>query len=127
MDKQYIIKVVETIRQQLLAFTPLNVIYSWGVTGFYATTVEDMPTLMFRVNGRLFKGNVLVAYNSSDLYDIYLRNENGLRMITDECCYNEIGSIVDEAIEKGTDDEEYQQFVEGEYFKLIGKDIEQID
>lgn len=30
MDKQYVMQIAETIRQQLLGTTPLDVICSWG-------------------------------------------------------------------------------------------------
>ena len=30
MDKEYVMQIADTIRQQLLATTPMNVICSWG-------------------------------------------------------------------------------------------------
>ena len=45
-------QVAETIRQQLLGTTPMNVICSWGALhGFKATTFKDMATLKFYVKG----------------------------------------------------------------------------
>ena len=43
MDKDYIMQVAQTAKDQLLATTPMNVVMSWGVTKFIATTFEEMP------------------------------------------------------------------------------------
>lgn len=64
MDKDYVMQIANTIAQQLIGTTPTNVIFSWGALhGFIATTYNGMAALMFKVNGRLFKGYVIIAYN----------------------------------------------------------------
>lgn len=52
MDKDYILQVAQTAKDQLLATTPMNVVMSWGVTKFIATTFKEMPALMFHVQAR---------------------------------------------------------------------------
>lgn len=59
--KEYVLQVAETAKNQLLATTPMNVVLSWGVEKFIATVFKEMPALKFNVNGRLFKGFVVVA------------------------------------------------------------------
>lgn len=83
MDKQYVLQVAETAKNQLLATTPMNVVLSWGVEKFIATIFREMPALKFRVNGRLFKGFVVVALNGSDYYEIYLMDYQETKCITD--------------------------------------------
>ena len=85
MDKEYVMQIADTIRQQLLATTPMNVIWSWGALhGFFATEHKDMATLMFKVNGRLFKGDVLISYNEMDYYATYLDHKVNIVYIHSE-------------------------------------------
>jgi len=72
-----------------------------------------MATLMFKVNGRLFKGNVLISYNEMDYYEIYLKDANG----------NQLGDIIDKTIERGTDAKEYEAFCKNEHAKLMRGEI----
>ena len=110
MEKEYIMDVAQTIKSQLFGTTEINVLMSWGIEKFIATEYKDMPALKFKVNGRLFTGIVLIALNGSDYYEIYLIDENGSRCICEEACFDEIVSIIDEAVERGTDIEEYNKF-----------------
>ncbi len=71
---------------------------------------KDMPALKFKVNGRLHKGNVIVALNGSDYYEVYLQNATETILISDEVCFNELGDLIEEHIESGTDKEEYDRF-----------------
>lgn len=120
MDREYILQTADTIRQQLLATTPMNVICSWGALhGFMATAYKDMATLMFKVSGRLFKGFVLVAYNEMDYYEVYLRDESGIRLVHPEVYFDQLGDIIDEAIERGDNPEEYEAFIAEEKAKLM--------
>lgn len=73
MDKDYILQVAQTAKDQLLATTPMNIVMSWRVTKFIATTFKKMPALMFHVQARLHKGYVVIAYNSMDYYEVYLK------------------------------------------------------
>lgn len=124
MDKDYVMQTAETIRQQLFASTPMNVICSWGALhGFIATVYKNMATLMIKVNGRLFQGMVMVAYNEMDYYEIYLRNESGTKLVHSEVYFDQLGDVIDEAIERGTNTEEYDAFCEGEKAKLMRGEI----
>ena len=110
MDKDYILQTAQTAKDQLVATTPMKVIMSWGVEDFTATVFKGMPALRFHVNGRLFTGDVVIAYNSMDYYEVYLRNYNGVICVHDEVCYDELGITIDEAIESGKDKKEYDRF-----------------
>ena len=110
MEKEYNMEVAQTIKSQLFGTSQLNVLMSWGIENFIATEYKEMPALTFKVNGRLFSGNVLIALNGSDYYEIYLFNENGCKCICEEACFDEMVDIIDENIEKGKDIEEYNKF-----------------
>lgn len=124
MDKEYVMQIADTIRQQLLATTPMNVICSWGALhGFFATEYKDMATLVFKVNGRLFKGEVLISYNEMDYYELYLKDASGIRLVHPEVYFDQLGDIIDETIERGTDAKEYEAFCENEHAKLMRGEI----
>ena len=71
-----------------------------------------MPALQFSVNGRLFQGNVIIALNGSDYYEVYLQNSSESKCINNEVDCSELVDVIDRAIECGTDKEEYEQFCE---------------
>lgn len=124
MDKEYVLQTADTIRQQLLATTPMNVICSWGALhGFMATVYKGMATLMFKVSGRLFKGYVMIAYNEMDYYEVYLKSESDIRLLNPEVYFDQLGDVIDEAIESGTNPEEYEAFCEQERTKLMHGEI----
>ena len=124
MEKNYVLSVADTIRQQLLCQTPMAVFCSWGaIHGFFATVFKDMATLMFKVNGRLFKGHVLIAYNEMDYYEIYLKDKDGVRQVQDEVFFDQLCEVIDEAIERGDNPEEYAEFCEQEKAKLLRGEI----
>lgn len=108
MDKEYVLQVAETAKNQLLAITPMKVILSWGVERFIATVFNQMPALKFKVNGRLFKGFVVVALNGNDYYEIYLDDHQETKCITDRAFFDEVGEIIDRTIESGNDKAEYE-------------------
>ena len=119
MDKEYVLQVAETAKNQLLATTPMNVVLSWGVEKFIATVFKEMPALKFNVNGRLLKGFVVVALNGSDYYEIYLMNYQETKCVTDEAFFDQVGEIIDKAIESGTNKAEYEQFCRQQRYKLL--------
>lgn len=124
MDKEYVMQIADTIRQQLLATTSMNVICSWGALhGFFATEYKNMATLVFKVNGRLFKGEVLISYNEMDYYELYLKDADGIRLVHPEVYFDQLGDIIDETIERGTDAAEYETFCENEHAKLMRGEI----
>ena len=110
MDKEYVLEVANTIREQLVGMTPISTIMSWGASKFAATIYKDMPALMFSVNGRLHKGNIIIALNGADYYEVYLKSGSETALINSEVCFDELGDVIDEYIESGTDKEEYNQF-----------------
>lgn len=119
MDKSEVIAVAATIREQLIYTTDRNVLFSWGLQGFAATIFKEMATLKFKVNGRLFQGDVLISYNTLDYYEIYLSGKTGTRCICDMAYFDNLGEVIDTAIESGTNKQEYEKFCMGERAKLF--------
>lgn len=119
MDKDFILRIAQTAREQLLAGTPMQVMMSWGVTDFAAMEFKGMAALIFHVNGRLFKGYVVIAYNASDYYEVYLLNRDGVSCVHNEVYCDELGTTIDEAVESGTDKEEYDRYCEAQLNLLI--------
>lgn len=120
MDEQYVMQIANTIAQQLLATTPKNVLFSWGAFyGFRAAIYKDMAALKFRVNGRLFQGDVIIAYNENDTYEIYLQDKSGTRLVKDDVYFDEMSEVIDVAIERGENKAEYEAFCEGERQKIM--------
>ena len=120
MDKDYVMQIANTIAQQLLATTRQNVFFSWGAFyGFRAAIYNDMAALKFRVNGRLFQGDVIIAYNENDTYEIYLQDKSGTRLVKDDVYFDEMSEVIDVAIERGDNQAEYDAFCEGERQKIM--------
>ena len=71
LRKKQIGRAACTILQQLALTTPLNVVYSWGVTNKVATQIEIMvdgmekkvAALMMDVNGFNYQGRLYVTNN----------------------------------------------------------------
>ena len=124
MDKDYVMQTANTIAQQLLATTRQNVLFSWGAFyGFRAAIYKDMAALKFRVNGRLFQGDVIIAYNENDTYEIYLQDKVGTRLVKDDVYFDEMSEVIDVAIERGDNQKEYDAFCEGERQKIMHGDF----
>jgi hypothetical protein len=119
MEKEYILEVANTIRQQIRANVGQNVMFSWGISAYRATIYDGKPALAMRVNGRLFKGDVVVAYNVLDYYEIHLINRKERRCICDEAYCDNLGDIIDRHIEAGDNHEEYMNFCENERKNLF--------
>lgn len=119
MERKEILSVATTIKNQLVGSMDISVLLSWGIQNFAASTFKDMATLIFEVNGRLFQGHVLICYNTLDFYETYLSDKNGIRCICDMAYFNNLGEIIDTAIESGTNKEEYNNFCLGEKIRLI--------
>ena len=97
------------IKDQLVGMTPLNVICSWGIGNFVATEYKGMAALKFPVNGRLFRGNVIIAYNALDYYEVYLQNYAGTECIGEEVDCDALGGGVSAAaVERRKADAEYR-------------------
>ena len=123
MEKEYIMQVAQTVKEQLVALTPMPVLMSWGIEEFAATLYRDLPALRLKVNGRLHTGFVIVVLNGSDYYEVYLVKGIEVKCVNDEVCFNELGDVIDRAIESGTDKAEYDKFCEQERAKLFGKAV----
>ena len=61
MDKKYVVQVAQTVREQLIATTRMEILMSWGIGQFTPAIFKDLPGLKFHVNGRLFQGDVLMS------------------------------------------------------------------
>ena len=48
--------------------------------------------------------------NGSDYYEVYLQKDKAMECINGEVCFDELGDVIDRAIEKGTDQAEYDRF-----------------
>lgn len=120
MTKEYVMQVAKTIKEQLVSLTPMPILMSWGIKEFVATLYDDMPALRFKVNGRLHAGNVIIALNGSDYYEVYLQNDKGTECVNEEVYFDELGDVIDRAIESGTDKEEYDKFCHQQLAVLLG-------
>lgn len=85
MEKEYVMQIAQTIREQLLSLNPAPVIMSWGIEEFAATTYRGLPALRIKVNGRLHTGYVIVALNGSDYYEVYLQKGMKVECINGRC------------------------------------------
>lgn len=120
MEKEYVMHIAQTIKGQLLSLNPVPVIMSWGIEEFAATTYRDLPALRIKVNGRLHTGYVMVVLNGSDYYEVYLQKGTAVECINEEVCFDELGDVIDRAIEKGTDQAEYDKFCDRQRALLLG-------
>lgn len=119
MDKEYVMHIAQTIKEQLVSLTPMPILMSWGIGDFVATVFRDLPALRIKVNGRLHAGNVVIALNGSDYYEVYLLKENGAECVNEEVCFDELGDVIDRAVESGTDKEEYDKFCDRQLAVLL--------
>lgn len=110
MEIEYVLRIAQIAQRQLVSLTPMPVLMSWGIEKFAAIIYRDMPALRIKVNGRLHTGYVIVALNGSDYYEVYLQDEAGTKCVHEEVCFDELGDVIDRAIESGTDKAEYDEF-----------------
>ena len=118
--EEYAIQVAQTAKEQLITMTPASVLMSWGIKEFTAMVYNGMPALRIKVNGRLHTGYVIVALNGSDYYEVYLLHGTTAVYVNEEVCFDELGDVIDRAIEKGTDENEYKKFCEQQRALLFG-------
>ena len=106
--------IVNNICSQLSNSVDPNVLLSWGVSERAMGTIfHGMPSLIMKVNGRLFKGLVVIAWcESSDLYKVYLlsMDDRSEKLVSEGCYADNLGDVIDIAIERGADEEEYKAF-----------------
>ena len=73
------------------------IFWSWGSSSF--TNVANKG-LLFMVNGRFFKGKVLIVLDFNDTYTVHLIHKNGNVLETFEMVYfDELVTKIDERIE----------------------------
>lgn len=120
MNKEYVMQVAKTIKEQLVSLTAIPILMSWGIREFVATIYDDMPALRLKVNGRLHAGYVIIALNGSDYYEVYLQNDKGTECVNEEVYFDELGDVIDRAIESGTDKEGYNKFCHQQLAVLLG-------
>lgn len=92
----------------------MTVLMSWSIEEFAATLYRELPALRIKVNGRLHAGYVIVVLNGSDYYEVYLVKGMDVECVNSEVCFDELGGVIDRAIESGTDKAEYDKFCEQE-------------
>ena len=121
MDKEYVMHIAQTIKEQLVSLTPMPILMSWGIGDFVATVFRDLPALRIKVNGRLHAGNVVIALNGSDYYEVYplQEDDSNAKCVNEEVCFDELGDVIDRAIESGTDKEEYDKFCDRQLAELL--------
>ena len=94
LRKKQIGKTVCIILQQLALTTPLNVVYSWGVTNKVATQIEIMvdgmekkvAALMMDVNGFNYQGRLYVTNNRvKQTFGLY-SEQNGMLGSPEKTC-----------------------------------------
>lgn len=119
MNENEVIAIATVTKNQLISSTNINVLFSWRLGKLTAVLFNDMATLKFKVNGRLFQGYVLISYNSLDYYDIYLSNAQGTRSICENASSDMLVDVIDTAVESGTDKKEYKEFCLQERAKLF--------
>lgn len=85
---------------QVLKSRPL-IIMSWG----FHNAMGGDNTLMFKVNGLIHQGDVIVHYNEGqDLFEIDLLTNDGTLVRTIEQVYvDQLVDVIDEAVERTHD------------------------
>ena len=110
LRKKQIGRAVCTILQQLALTTPLNVVYSWGVTNKVATQIEitvdgmekNVAALMMDVNGFNYQGRLYVTNNRvKQTFGLYSERNRMLHEENENIAYKDLGQVLDAVIETG--------------------------
>ena len=110
LSKKQIGRAVCTILQQLALTTPLNVVYSWGVTNKVATQIEIMvdgmeknvAALMMDVNGFNYQGRLYVTNNRvKQTFGLYSERNGMLHEENENIAFKDLGQVLDAVIETG--------------------------
>lgn len=107
-------ELVNTIYRQIFISATHQQVMSWGLNSLRGIDFMGMVTLSFKVNGFVFKGEVLISYNNGlDLYEIRFRKDNIITKTICEVYCDMLGEILDREIEMGDMTlSEYQSKVE---------------
>lgn len=119
LKKRQIGKVVCTILQQLALTTPVNVVYSWGITNRKATQIKVrdsgrermVAALMMEVYGFNYCGKLYITLNSAKQRFCVYTEENGmLHEKNNDIAFEDIGKVLDALIEtRGLSPQEHYQ------------------
>ena len=110
----YVTVVKEELSNDATAVFRRYFLSDWSIEEFAATLYRELPALRIKVNGRLHAGYVIVVLNGSDYYEVYLVKGMDVECVNSEVCFDELGGVIDRAIESGTDKAEYDKFCEQE-------------
>ena len=110
LSKKQIGRAVCTILQQLALTTPLNVVYSWGVTNKDATQIEitvdgmekAVAALMIDVIGFYYLGRLYVTNNRvKQTFGLYSERNGMLHEENENIAFKDLGQVLDAVIETG--------------------------
>ena len=123
LKKRQIGRVVCTILQQLAITTPINVVYSWGITNKTATQIKVsmngrkrfIAALMMKVYGFNYCGKLYITLNSvKQVFGLYTEKNGILHEENSDIPFGELGKVLDAIIETGgrSQQEHYQRLQE---------------
>ena len=110
LRKKQIGRTACTILQQLALTTPLNVVYSWGITNKVATQIDIMvdgvektvAALMMDVNGFNYRGRLYVTNDKTkQTFGLYSEQNGMLYEENVNIAYKDLGQVLDAVIETG--------------------------
>ena len=110
LSKKQIRRAACTILQQLALTTPLNVVYSWGITNKVATQIEitvdgmekTVAALMMDVNGFNYQGRLYVTNNRvKQTFGLYSERNGMLHEENENIAFKDLGQVLDAVIETG--------------------------
>lgn len=128
LRKKQIGKAVCTILQQLAFTTPLNVVYSWGITNKVATQIvitvdgmeKTMAALMMDVNGFNYQGRLYVTNNRvKQTFGLYSEQNGMLHEENENIAFKDLGQVLDAVIETGGMSQQKHQQRLREYAKRL--------
>ena len=103
LSKKQIGRAACTILQQLALTTPLNVVYSWGITNKVATQIEitvdgmekNVAALMMDVNGFNYQGRLYVTNNRvKQTFGLYSEQNGMLHEEKKSIAYKDLGQAL---------------------------------
>lgn len=123
LSKKKIGRAACTILQQLALTTPLNVVYSWGITNKTATQIKVsmngrkrfIAALMMEVYGFNYCGKLYITLNSvKQVFGLYTEKNGILHEENSDIPFGELGKVLDAIIETGgrSQQEHYQRLQE---------------
>jgi len=112
MENEYIMEVANGINGVLNMNAGIT--FSWGISDRRATVYAGMPAMLFRVNGFVHQGDVVVALNEGqDLYECYLLEDDcKVKRCIREVYVDSLVEVLDRAVETGeSTEDEYREKV----------------